>query len=220
MTREEAISLLYEICEEAYTEGFEVPNQGREVAGEILTALSAGEGLRPPTCPCCGNTETERAAWACAQCGYNALAAPAPQEPPAIVKCLWCGEDIDTDDDVSVRHHRVACRSAPPAREETDLRAVLGEGVMLAMQSNDADLIDWAQRIPIEFKDGAPVAAPPAREDNRCARCGWPLGENLESCSRGNCQMRPLPETYYDRERWEREHRPATPASAPEEDQP
>ena len=78
MTREEAISLLYEICEEAYTEGFEVPNQGREVAGEILTALSAGED--PPACPCCGNTATERARWACAQCGYNALAAPAPQE--------------------------------------------------------------------------------------------------------------------------------------------
>ena len=46
----------------------------------ILTALSAGEGTNPPPCPCCGNKETERASWACAQCGYNALAAPAPQE--------------------------------------------------------------------------------------------------------------------------------------------
>ena len=83
-----------------------------EALYHILTALTApGEGLRPPTCPCCGNTETERAAWACAQCGYNALAAPAPQEQAEYPSCDGL---LDT----------AGCTCpAPPAREDAKFPA-------------------------------------------------------------------------------------------------
>lgn len=131
MTREEAISLLYEICEEAYTEGFEVPNQGREVAGEILTALSAGEtGLRvfkdesglwvahdverdvvgqgkTRTAAIRGLAEAEESQDA-ADAHVATLATPAPQEE----------RKLDTQAVYGPAAERRYLNPAPPAREE------------------------------------------------------------------------------------------------------
>ena len=42
---------------------------------------------------------------------------------------------------------------------------------------------------------------PTKLEDDRCAWCGWPLGNDLSHCMRGNCSMRPLPTAIYDYER-------------------
>lgn len=48
------------------------------------------------------------------------------------------------------------------------------------------------------------------RDDNRCARCGWPLASTAAlGCVRGNCSYRPEPplarHQFYDAERWDRE---------------
>lgn len=39
------------------------------------------------------------------------------------------------------------------------------------------------------------------KDNDRCAWCGWPLGNGLSTCKRGDCSMRPLPSRLYDRER-------------------
>lgn len=57
----------------------------------------------------------------------------------------------------------------------------------------------------------APAPAPAiAKDDNRCATCGWPLMlDKAFGCVRGNCSMRPYPKNLYDAERHAREHRSA-----------
>jgi len=58
----------------------------------------------------------------------------------------------------------------------------------------------------------AGLYAPAPREEDRCAICGWPLG----NCQPGDCSMRPFPPRYYDAKRARREYAPSTiPDEAP-----
>lgn len=58
---------------------------------------------------------------------------------------------------------------------------------------------------------GADAAPRDARDENRCALCGWPLAVNAkDGCVRGNCGYRPepplTPDHYYDIDRASREY--------------
>ena len=143
---------------------------------EILTALSAGEGTNPPPCPCCGNKETERASWACAQCGYNSLAAPAPQEeqkpcdpwPNDGTDPLYCGPGGPCP----------KCNPTPPAREETKFPAPFEgcdhttpervEAVWHAQLCPICATKNWraAQRELEQLRSATPASAPEAKETN------------------------------------------------------
>ena len=45
------------------------------------------------------------------------------------------------------------------------------------------------------------------KDMHRCAVCGWMLSENpQQGCTRGNCSLRPRPETLYDKDRANKEN--------------
>lgn len=75
-----------------------------------------------------------------------------------------------------------------------------GAGPLMCGQPSQAET--WPPRCRQHAHAPAGAGKGTAKDDKRCAWCGWSLTGNVNSgCVRGNCSLRPLPSTLYDYER-------------------
>jgi hypothetical protein len=92
------------------------------------------------------------------------------------------------------------------SHQSEDPFVVLGETMLRPLLVQAVTDIDTLVREVERLRACVPVAsidiAETPNDPNRCAVCGWTLSPSRDlGCVRGDCSMRPKPETFYDADR-------------------